>query len=71
MSLRKNKDKLTETQYDEIQNQLGGIMTSLTTRQPVSFERYEELDLQQELNQLQSALQQLHKSNNATKLAPN
>lgn len=71
MSLRKNKDKLTETQYDAIQNQLGGIMTSLTTRQPVSFERYDELDLQQELNQLQSALQQLHKSNNATKLAPN
>ncbi|PAD20395.1 FUSC family protein [Terribacillus saccharophilus] len=71
ISLRKNKDKLTETQYDAIQNQLGSIMTGLTTRQPVSFEKYEELDLQRELNQLQSALTQLHKTKDAAKLAPN
>ncbi|MFP7478771.1 FUSC family protein [Terribacillus saccharophilus] len=71
LSFRKNKDKLSETQYDAIQNQLGGILTSLTTRQPVSFKNYDELDLQQELNQLHSALQQLYKSNDIVKLAPN
>ncbi|SDD02800.1 Uncharacterized membrane protein YccC [Terribacillus halophilus] len=71
MSYRKHKDKLTEAQYDAIQNQLASIMTSLTTRQPVSFERYEELDLQQELHQLQLALSHLYNKNGATKLVPN
>ncbi|MFS0561294.1 FUSC family protein [Terribacillus sp. 179-K 1B1 HS] len=71
MSLRKQKDMLTESRYDAIQNQLGVIMTCLTTRQPVSFERYDELDVQQELNQLQSALAQLYTRNDAAKLVPN
>ena len=71
MSLRKQRDMLTESRYDAIQNQLGVIMTCLTTRQPVSFERYDELDVQQELNQLQSALAQLYTRNDAAKLVPN
>lgn len=71
MSLRKHKDKLTEAQYDAIQNQLGGIMTSLATRQPVSFEQYDELDVQQELNQLQAALTQFYTRNDAAEPAPN
>ncbi|MFP7495184.1 FUSC family protein [Terribacillus saccharophilus] len=71
MSLRKQKDKLTEGQYDAIQNQLGGVMTSLNSQQPIPIERYDELDVQQELNQLQAALAQLHSTQNIAKPAPN
>jgi uncharacterized membrane protein YccC len=70
MALQKRKEPLSDAQYDALQNQLGNLLTILHTKQPAALQAYSELDLQQELNQLQTVLAQLYTAANKPTLAP-